>query len=47
MEFVYIGIGVVIGVVAILWLDVGGFSKKFEKEEEEFDAKDEHNEGKQ
>jgi len=46
MEFVYVGIGVIIGVVGILWLDVDGFSKKFAKKEEEFDAKDEHNEGK-
>lgn len=45
MEFVYIGIGIVIGVVGILFLDVNKFSKKFAEEEEKIDAKEEHNEG--
>ena len=46
MEFLYIGIGIVIGVVGILWLDVDKFSKKVADEEEKIDAKEEHNEGK-
>ena len=46
MEFVFVGIGIVIGVVGALFLDVDKFSNKFAKEEEKFDAKEEHNEGK-
>ena len=46
MEFVYIGIGIVIGVVGAIFLDVDKFSNKFAKEEEKFDSKEEHNEGK-
>ena len=43
MEFVYIGIGVVIGVVGVLFLDIDMFSKKVADEEEKVD---DHNEGK-
>ncbi len=46
MEFVYVAIGVVIGVVGAIVLDVDKFSNKVAKEEEKFDAKEEHNEGK-
>jgi len=46
MEFVYMGIGLVIGVVGTIFLDVDNFSKKFAKKEEKIDAKEEHNEGK-
>lgn len=48
MEFLYIGIGIgiVIGVVGVLWIDVDMFSKKVADEEEKIDAKEEHNEGK-
>ena len=46
MEVVYIGIGVVIGVVGALFLDVNRFTKKVEEEEEKIDTKEEHNEGK-
>ena len=46
MEFVYVGIGIVIGVVGVLILGVDKFSNKVAKEEEKFDAKEEHNEGK-
>ncbi len=46
MEFVYVVIGIVVGVVGVLFLDVDKFSNKFAKEEEKFDAKEEHNEGK-
>ena len=46
MEYVYVGIGIVIGVVGALFLDVDKFSNKFAKEEEKFDSKEEHNEGK-
>ncbi len=45
MEFVYIGIGIVIGVVGILFLDVDSVSKLFAKKEETFDDKAEHEEG--
>ena len=46
MEFVYVGIGIVIGVVGVLILGVNKFSNKVEEEEEKIDAKEEHNEGK-
>lgn len=46
MEFVYVVVGIVIGVVGALFLDVDKFSNKFAKEEEKFDTKEEHNEGK-
>jgi len=46
MEFVYIGIGIAIGVAGVIFLDVDMFSKKYADEEEKFDAKEEHNEGK-
>ena len=47
MEFVYVGIGIIIGVViGALFLDIDSISNKFAKEEEKFDAKEEHNEGK-
>jgi len=46
VEFVYVGIGIVIGVVGALFLDVDSFANKFAKEEEKFDSKEEHNEGK-
>lgn len=42
MEFVYVGIGVIIGVVGALFLDVDSFSKLFAKKEETFDEKAEH-----
>lgn|GEM_PF-1314666 len=44
MEFVYIIIGIVIGVVAMLFIDVDSLSNLFAKKEEELDAKEEHNE---
>ena len=44
MEFVYIGIGIVIGVVGLLFIDIDMFSKKAADVEEEFDAKAEQNE---
>ncbi len=43
MEFVYVGIGVVIGVAGVLLLDVGKFAKKVADEEEKID---DHNESK-
>ncbi len=46
MEFVYIVIGGVIGVLMCMFLDVDKFSKMFAKKEEEIDAKEEHNKGK-
>ena len=46
MEFVYIAIGVVIGVIGVFLIDVDRFSNKYAEEEEKFDAKEEHNEGK-
>ena len=46
MEFVYVGIGIVVGVVGVLILGVDKFSNKVEEEEEKIDAKEEHNEGK-
>ncbi len=46
MEFIYVIIGVVIGVVGALVLDVDSLSNLWAKKEEEFDAKEEHNEGK-
>jgi len=46
VEFVYIGIGIVIGVAVGIFLDVDMFSKKYADEEEKFDSKEEHNEGK-
>lgn len=41
MEFVYIGIGIVIGVVGVTFIDVDMFSKKAADEEEKVD---DHNE---
>lgn len=46
MEFVYIGIGIVIGVVGAIFLDVDMFSKKAADEEEKIDDHEIHNEGK-
>lgn len=46
MEFVYVGIGIVIGVVGALILDVDKFSNKVAKEEEKIDDHEIHNEGK-
>lgn len=37
MEFVYIGIGIVIGVVGAVFIDVDMFSKKAADEEEKID----------
>jgi len=42
MEFVYVGIGVVIGVVGVLLLDVDSLSKLWAKKEETLDEKVEH-----
>ncbi len=44
MEFVYIGIGIVIGVAGVLMLDIDSISNLFAKKEETFDDKEEHNE---
>ncbi len=44
MEFVYVIIGVVIGVVGALVLDVDSLSNLWAKKEETFDSKEEHNE---
>ena len=46
MDIFSIVVGVIIGVVVGLFLDVDMFSKKYADEEEKFDAKEEHNEGK-
>ena len=46
MDIFSIVIGVVIGVGLGLFLDVDMFSKKYADEEEKFDSKEEHNEGK-
>lgn len=46
MEFVYIIIGIVIGVVGALVLDVDSLSNLWAKKEEKLDAKEEHNEDK-
>lgn len=46
MEFVYIGIGIVIGVVGALFLDVDMFSKKAADEEVKVDDHSPENEGK-
>jgi len=46
MEFVYVGIGIVIGVVIVLFLDIDSLSNLFAKKEETFDDKEEHNEKK-
>jgi len=43
VEFIYIGIGIVIGVVGVIFLDVDMFSKKAADEEEKID---DHNEEK-
>ena len=43
MEFVYIGIGIVIGVVGAVFLDVDMFSKKAADEEEKVDDHNEAN----
>jgi hypothetical protein len=44
MALVYILIGIVIGVVGSLFLDVDALSNLFAKKEETFDDKEEHNE---
>jgi len=46
MEFVYVAIGVVIGVVGVLVLGVDKFSNKVAEEEEKIDDHEAHNEGK-
>ena len=46
MEFVYIGIGIVIGVVGVIFLDVDMFSKKAADEEVKVDDHSPENEGK-
>ena len=46
MEFVYIGIGIVIGVVGAIFLDVDMFSKKAADEESKVDDHSPENEGK-
>ncbi len=46
MEFVYIGVGIVIGVVGALFLDVDMFSKKAADEETKVDDHSPENEGK-
>ncbi len=46
MEFVYVGIGVLIGVVGVLVLGVDKFSNKVAEEEEKVDDHEIHNEGK-
>jgi len=46
VDIVSIIVGVIIGVVVGLFLDVDMFSKKYADEEEKFDSKEEHNEGK-
>ena len=46
MEFVYIGVGIVIGVVGALFLDVDMFSKKAADEEVKVDDHSPENEGK-
>lgn len=44
MEFVYVGIGIVIGVVGALVLDVDSLSNLWAKKEETLDEKNEENE---
>lgn len=44
MEIVYIVIGIVIGVVAAIFLDVDSLSNLWAKKEEELDDKAEHEE---
>ena len=44
MEFVYVGIGIVIGVVGALVLDVDSLSNLWAKKEKTFDEKNEENE---
>lgn len=46
MEFVYMGIGIVIGVVGAIFLDVDMFSKKAADEEVKVDDHSPENEGK-
>jgi len=46
MEFVYIGIGIVIGVAGAIFLDVDMFSKKVVEEETKVDDHSPQNEGK-
>ena len=46
MEFVYIGIGIVIGVVGAIFLDVDMFSKKAADEEEKIDDHNDEMRGK-
>ena len=46
MEFVYIGVGIVIGVVGAIFLDVDMFSKKAADEETKVDDHSPENEGK-
>ena len=43
MEFVYIGVGIVIGVAGAIFLDVDMFSKKAADEEEKVDDHNEKN----
>ena len=47
MEFVYIGMALIVGVViGALFLDVDSLANLWAKKEEEFDVKEEHNEEK-
>ena len=46
VDIVSIIVWVVIGVAVGLFLDIDMFSKKYADEEEKFDSKEEHNEGK-
>jgi hypothetical protein len=46
VEFVYVGIGIVIGVVGAIFLDVDMFSKKAEDVDERIDDHTPENEGK-
>jgi len=46
VEFIYIGIGIVIGVVGAIFLDVDMFSKKAADEERKVDDHSPDNEGK-
>ncbi|MGB5506067.1 MAG: hypothetical protein WBM70_05180 [Sulfurovum sp.] len=46
MEFVYVGIGIVIGVVGAIFLDVDMFSKKAEDVDAKIDDHSPENEGK-
>jgi hypothetical protein len=46
VEFVYVGVGIVIGVVGAIFLDVDMFSKKVEEVDEKIDHNSPENEGK-